>query len=111
MSTSLENPLSLAGKAAVVTGGSNGLGRAISQLLVANGVSVLVADIDRAAGQALCVSLNRTEKCAAFALCDVTVPSTIRAAIDACVSSFGRFDIMLNNAGGFRSGSLHSATS
>mmetsp|Transcript_40244 Transcript_40244/g.101306 ORF Transcript_40244/g.101306 Transcript_40244/m.101306 type:complete len:271 (+) Transcript_40244:111-923(+) len=98
--------LQLPGKAAVVTGGSNGLGRAICELLVSNGVRVMVADIDRKAGELLCSTLNRSNNggvtsvpMAAFSFCDVTDSETIQRAIDACVSTFGRFDIMLNNAG------------
>jgi NAD(P)-dependent dehydrogenase (short-subunit alcohol dehydrogenase family) len=89
----------LAGKRAIVTGASSGIGRAIAVAFAAEGARVgacgrnpertreTCADIERTGGEVLEVSL------------DVTVPAQIQAAVDKTVGAFGGLDVVVNCAG------------
>jgi NAD(P)-dependent dehydrogenase (short-subunit alcohol dehydrogenase family) len=86
----------LAGKVAVVTGGANGIGRASVELFVAEGASVMIADMDADRGVALADALGAG---AVFQRTDVSKREEVQALVDGAVERFGRLDIMFNNAG------------
>ena len=86
----------LDGRVAVITGGASGMGLATARRFVAEGASVVLADVNRQAGQAAVDELGPGTR---FALCDVSVEADVAAAIDLAVESFGALDIMFNNAG------------
>jgi NAD(P)-dependent dehydrogenase (short-subunit alcohol dehydrogenase family) len=86
----------LAGKVAVITGGARGIGAATARRFVAEGASVVVADVEAEAGHALGAELG--ERCR-FARVDVTAEQDVSDAVDAAVAAFGRLDVMFNNAG------------
>jgi len=86
----------LDGKVAVVTGGANGLGRAIVEVFVDEGARVVVADLDDEAGNDLVTGLGDV---AAFIHTDVSDADSVQAAVDAAVERFGALDVMVNNAG------------
>jgi NAD(P)-dependent dehydrogenase (short-subunit alcohol dehydrogenase family) len=86
----------LAGKVAIVTGGAGGIGQATAALLVAEGASVVVADIDADAGQALAARIGDA---VAFKQTDVSDLDQVQALVDFAVARFGGLDIMFNNAG------------
>ncbi|MFC5747210.1 glucose 1-dehydrogenase [Actinomadura rugatobispora] len=88
--------MQLDGKAAVVTGGASGIGAGVCERLVAEGARVVIADVDRERGQVLA---GRLGEAAVFRTVDVTVEDDIVAAIDLAVETFGRLDVMVNNAG------------
>jgi len=92
--------LNLAGKSAVVTGGSLGIGRAIAAELAAEKVDVLIvardaARVEAAAGELSRETGGRVVGCAG----DMTQPTDIVRAMDAARHAFGRIDILVNNAG------------
>jgi NAD(P)-dependent dehydrogenase (short-subunit alcohol dehydrogenase family) len=97
--------LGLAGKVAIVTGGSKGIGRATALGLIAEGASVLVCargqealdEVVAAAGAA------SRERIAAIAA-DLTDGAAIKRVVAHCVEQFGRVDILINNAGSARPG-------
>ena len=86
-----------AGKVGFVTGGASGLGEALARLMVAEGGSVVIADLhaDRAASVA--DSLGAEHALAVG--CDVTVEADVAAAIDAGTARFARLDAVFANAG------------
>ncbi len=90
----------LAGKAALVTGASRGIGRAIALRLAADGAAVVVnysgsarqaqeavAEIERSGGKAVAVQA------------DVSKAADVRRLFDATFERFGRLDVLVNNAG------------
>ena len=86
----------LDGKVAIVTGGANGIGRAMTEAFVAEGARVVVADIDEAAGASVVEALGES---AAFERCDVSDAAQVTATVDAAVERFGGLHVMVNNAG------------
>jgi NAD(P)-dependent dehydrogenase (short-subunit alcohol dehydrogenase family) len=80
----------------LVTGGASGLGAATARLLVSEGGSVVIADTNRAAGEALAAELGPSAR---FALTDVTSEPDAQAAIDLALSAFGHLHSLVNCAG------------
>jgi len=92
--------ISLAGRGAVVTGGAQGLGRAIARRLAEAGASVLIADVDLDKAQSTAAEFaDSYEARVTAAFMDVADSGTIIAAADRAVGAFGAIDIWVNNAG------------
>ncbi len=85
----------LAGKVAVITGGAKGLGRATAELFVEEGAEVVIGDLDES-GADLAASLGGNCR---FLRTDVADAAQLQALVDLAVSTFGRLDVMVNNAG------------
>lgn len=90
-------PNRLEGKVAIITGGASGIGLAASELFVAEGAKVVVADIVDDAGSRL---QSRFEGSLLYRNTDVTSEAAIAAVVVAAVETFGKLDIFYNNAGG-----------
>jgi NAD(P)-dependent dehydrogenase (short-subunit alcohol dehydrogenase family) len=80
----------------LVTGGASGLGAATARLLVAEGGSVVIADLDRAAGQKVAAEIGSACR---FAPTDVTSASDAQAAIGLALQAFGHLNGLVNCAG------------
>ncbi len=89
----------LQGKTAIVTGGAAGIGRSICERMADHGARVVIADIDRAAGEALAAGLTAGGKTAWFVETDMSDTDSIAALIDRTVELAGRIDALVNNAG------------
>src|SRR5919206_7835 len=89
-------PRSLAGKAAVVTGGGRGIGRAIAQALAREGVVVAIGDLDGQAAQAVARELGGQHIGLAL---DVTDRPAFTAFLDEVEGRLGPLEILVNNAG------------
>lgn len=88
----------LAGRAALITGAADGIGRGIALRFAREGAAVLVADFDTVKGPAVVDELRALGARAEFIACDVTLRDQVIAAVDACVDAFGSIDILVNNA-------------
>jgi NAD(P)-dependent dehydrogenase (short-subunit alcohol dehydrogenase family) len=92
--------LALAGKRALVTGSSSGIGAEIARMLAAEGVSVVVHGRDQARTQAVATEIETAGGQAAMALGDLTSDHGASAVIAAARRAFGGIDILVNNFGG-----------
>jgi NAD(P)-dependent dehydrogenase (short-subunit alcohol dehydrogenase family) len=86
----------LAGKTAVITGSTSGMGAATAEMYVAEGARVMITGRREDAGQEM---VDRLGENAAFTAADVTKESDVAALVDATVQRWGRVDILFNNAG------------
>ena len=89
----------LAGRAAIITGSANGIGRAAADRFAAEGAAVLLADVDGVAGAEAAAAIRASGGRAEFVRTDVTEGPQVRAMVEAAVERFGRLDILFNNAG------------
>ena len=88
------------GRAAFVTGGAHGIGRAVALRLAQEGAAVTVADIDMDAAQAVADEVTLAGVAALAVACDVTDRASVDASVAAAVDRFGRLDVPINVAGG-----------
>jgi 3-oxoacyl-[acyl-carrier protein] reductase len=86
----------LDGKSAIVTGSARGIGRATAELLVAQGAQCLINDLD---GDVAEQASNEIDGETAVYAGDLTKPGAADALVQKAVDSFGKIDIIVNNAG------------
>jgi 15-hydroxyprostaglandin dehydrogenase (NAD) len=91
--------MNLQGKAAVVSGGASGIGRATVLALARRGAKVVVADIDERGGRETVRTAMDRGGSAMFTRCDVTKSEDLTSAFASARENYGRFDIAFNNAG------------
>ena len=84
------------GKVAIVTGGASGMGRADAELLAREGANVVVADLNEADGQAVADAIGARAR---FLRLDVSDEDNWKSVIAATLETFGRLDVLVNNAG------------
>jgi NAD(P)-dependent dehydrogenase (short-subunit alcohol dehydrogenase family) len=84
----------LSGKIAVVTGGASGIGRGIAQQLIAEGMQVIIADIEDDALRKTAEDIGATG-----IRTDVSDPDSVRALAREAISRFGAVHVVCNNAG------------
>jgi glucose 1-dehydrogenase len=85
-------------RVAIVTGGSKGIGGACARRFVAEGLKVVIADIDEASGEALARELDGGRGRAVFIACDVSDRLSVNNMMAETRSAFGRVDVLVNNA-------------
>lgn len=91
---------SLNGRVALIVGGTRGIGAAISRRMAADGASVAMIHLSRAAeAAALAAMLEAAGTSTVTIEADVADPVALADAIDAVAGRFGRLDILVNNAG------------
>ncbi len=89
----------LDGQVAIVTGGSNGIGRAVVQRFCEEGASCVIVDIDQEKSQQYVRELEERGYRASAVLVDVSKVLAIREAVQTVLQQFGRIDILVNCAG------------
>jgi len=87
------------GKIAIVTGGASGIGEATTRLFVSEGAKVVIADIDDEKGNALEAELNHDGEVARYRQLDVTQESRWIEVVGEVMDTWGRLDVVVNNAG------------
>jgi 3-oxoacyl-[acyl-carrier protein] reductase len=92
----MSNAIDLKGRFAVVTGGAQGIGKAVTERFLASGAKVAIWDLDGALAEKTAASLGKDVIAVAT---DVTNLESIDKARDATLKAFGRIDILVNNAG------------
>lgn len=88
--------MQLEGKVFLITGGGSGLGAATVRMAVAAGARVLVADLNRAGGEAVAAAAGSAVR---FIECDVASEASATTAVEAAVAAFGAIDVLVNCAG------------
>src|SRR5205085_11687954 len=95
------NKIDLDGRAAIVTGGGRGIGRAIVERFLASGAKVSIWDSDSARMQQTVRELGTSDWGDAVIGCsaDITSEPSLSAALEKTLERFGKVDILINNAG------------
>jgi NAD(P)-dependent dehydrogenase (short-subunit alcohol dehydrogenase family) len=87
------------GKVALVTGGGSGIGRATALAFAREGARVVVAGRRVAEGEATVAAVRAAGGEATFVQADVTQETQVRALVERAVATYGRLDVVFNNAG------------
>ena len=86
-------------KVAIITGAGSGMGRVAAQLFAGQGARVVVAEFDEAAGAETVRLVEDAGGRASFVRTDVADEASARAMVDHAVATYGRVDVLYNNAG------------
>jgi meso-butanediol dehydrogenase/(S,S)-butanediol dehydrogenase/diacetyl reductase len=83
----------------MITGAGRGIGRGIALRLGAEGASVCIADLDQDGALSVAAEITDAGGKALAVACDVGERNSVRSAVEATASEFGRLDVLFNNAG------------
>ncbi len=97
-------------KTAIVTGGANGIGRAICQLFAEEGARVAIGDIDVDGGRETEESITSAGGEATFVETDVSKEANVQALVDSAVKAYGTVDVLVNDAAAFVFGLVEDVT-
>ena len=90
-----------------ITGAGSGIGRATAQLFAKEGASVIVNDLSEDNGRGTVELIEQEGGRAVFIQADVTDPESVKEMVDQAIATFGRIDVLFNNAGISGVGMLH----
>jgi 3-oxoacyl-[acyl-carrier protein] reductase len=103
--------ISLAGRTAVITGGSKGIGLAIATRFAASGADVAIVARGREALDEAAKAIGGGSRGRVHAIQgDVALPADVQQAYDQAMQTFGKIDIVVNNAGTSRTGAFEEIT-
>ena len=91
--------MKLDGKTAWVTGAGSGMGRAVAIRFASEGANIIVADMHEERGEKVAKEIIEMGGQAVFVKTNVAVEEDVRASIGTALDSYGRLDIVINNAG------------
>ncbi|AZC17206.1 MULTISPECIES: SDR family oxidoreductase [Pseudomonas] len=91
--------MTFSGQVALVTGAANGIGRATAQAFAAQGLKVVVADLDAAGGEGTVALIREAGGEALFVSCNVTREADVQQLMARTIEAYGRLDYAFNNAG------------
>src|SRR5262245_22614624 len=96
----------LRGKTAVITGGASGIGRAMADAFAAEGMRLVLADVEAGALEQAVAELRAGGASALGVPTDVSRAEQVEALAERAVGEFGRVDVLCNNAGVALSGRM-----
>lgn len=91
--------LGLQDKVVIVTGGANGIGKAVVQGACREGAAAVIVDRDRKAGEQLQTALTDAGFSALFLAADLSEPDNCQTVVASALEKFQRIDVLVNNAG------------
>ena len=91
--------MKLRDKAALISGGNSGIGRAIATLFAAEGAQVVIAARNEARGHETVETIAKSGGQAIFVYCDVRKAEDCQKAVGSAIELFGQLDVLVNNAG------------
>jgi 3-oxoacyl-[acyl-carrier protein] reductase len=100
----------LKNRVAIVTGGARGIGKAIALTFLREGAKVAIIDSDKERLEALKKEIKKENKEAMVIPCDITKGSDVNGMVDQVRKAFGRIDVLVNNAGIIRRGTIETVT-
>ncbi len=86
-------------KVAIITGAASGIGKATAKLFAEHGAKIVVADIDIDGGEQTVADIQDVGHFAKYIKTDVTIKVDTQNVVSQTVDSFGKLDILFNNAG------------
>lgn len=89
----------LSGRVAIVTGGSDGIGKGIALAMAEAGADIVVAARQQAKIDAAVAEIEKTGRRAVGVSVDVSDPAQIQRIVDTAMGAFGKIDVLVNNAG------------
>ncbi len=89
----------LANKVAIITGAAGGMGQAAAELFTQEGASVVVTDVNASAGEETVKRIRDANGKAIFVNANVAYEDEVKAMVETAIDTFGRVDILYNNAG------------
>ena len=101
----------LEGKVALITGGARGQGAAEAMLFAREGAKVVIADVLDREGMAVAAEIAELGGEALYVHLDVSSETDWRQAVDTIVSSYGKLDVLVNNAAIWRGGNVADTSS
>lgn len=91
--------MELVGKIAIVSGGGQGIGAAISRCFAEEGAKVIIAEIDSETAKSATESIRKSGYTAEYVVTDIRKENDVMDLINKTVDGYGKIDIMINNAG------------
>ncbi len=99
---------SVAGKVALITGSTSGIGFGVAEMMASSGAKVMISGRDETRGEEAVQSIGEAGGDARFTKGDITDPNHCQEMVDQTVSAFGRIDVLVNSAGALHNGTADS---
>jgi len=100
----------LEGKIAIVTGGASGIGKATAKLFAREGAKLMLVDLNDTGGEVAAEEIRAGGGTAAFVQADLTKTGDVARAVARTVERYGTVNVLHNNAGLFRFGTVVDST-